>query len=100
MHHLLLYTVTPDYPTRRAQFRQAHLALAWQAVERGELVLGGACGDPPEGAMLLFSTDNADIPAAFAKADPYVLNGLVTAWRVIPWHTVVGHEAPIPVRPD
>lgn len=98
MHYLLTYDVTPDYPTRRTQFREAHLALAWQAVERGELVLGGALGDPIEGAMLLFSTDSPDVPAAFAKADPYVLNGLVTAWKVRPWHTVVGEQAANPVR--
>ena len=42
MHYLLFYEVTPDYPTRRVQFRDEHLRLAWAAVERGELVLGGA----------------------------------------------------------
>ena len=42
----------------------------------------------------------ADIPAAFAKADPYVVNGLVSRWQVKPWHTVVGESAANPVKPE
>jgi uncharacterized protein len=98
MHYLLIYEVAPDYPTRRAQFRSAHLALAWQAADRGELLLAGAVGDPVEGSILLFSADSPAIPTAFAQVDPYVLNGLVTRWRVAPWNTVVGEEASNPIR--
>ncbi len=98
MHYLLIYEVAPDYLARRPQFRGAHLKHAWDAVERGELLLGGAVGDPIEGSILLFSTHSAAVPEAFAKADPYVLNGLVTRWRVAPWNTVVGHQATNPIR--
>lgn len=100
MHYMLFYELTPDYLERRPQFRGAHLALAWAAVERGELVLGGVLDAPdsPTQAALLFKSDSADVPAAFAKADPYVLNGIVKSWRVRPWNTVVGHEAANPVR--
>lgn len=95
-HFLLFYELAPDYLARRPAFRDAHLALAWAAVERGELLLGGAVGDPVESALLLFSA--ADAARAFAQADPYVAQGLVTAWRVAPWNTVVGAEAANPVR--
>ena len=98
MHYLLIYEVAPDYLARRPQFRGAHLTHAWEAVERGELLLAGAVGDPVEGSILLFSTDSAAIPEGFAKADPYVLNGLVTRWRVAPWNTVAGHQAANPIR--
>jgi hypothetical protein len=98
MHYVLLYDTAPDYLTRRGEFRATHLALAWQFVERGELVLGGAVGDPIDSALLLFRCDSADVPASFAKADPYVLNGLIKNWTVKPWHTVVGAEASNPVR--
>jgi uncharacterized protein len=98
MHYLLIYDTAPDYMARRGEFREAHLALAWQSVERGELVLGGAVGEPLESALLLFHCASPDVPAAFAKADPYVLNGVVTHWRVKPWNTVVGPEASNPVR--
>jgi hypothetical protein len=99
MHYLLIYDTAADYLARRGEFRAAHLGLAWQSVERGELVLGGAVGDPVESALLLFRCDSPDIPAAFAKADPYVIHGLVRQWWVKPWNTVVGPEAsnPIPV---
>jgi uncharacterized protein len=98
MHYLLIYELASDYLARRPEFRGAHLKQAWEAVERGELLLAGAVGDPIEGSILLFSTDSEAIPEAFAKADPYVLNGLVTSWRVAPWRTVVGHQAANPVR--
>jgi uncharacterized protein len=99
MHQLLIYDTAPDYLTRRSEFRSAHLTVAWEAAERGELLLGGAVGEPPESALLLFQADSPEIPSAFARADPYVMNGLVTSWRVVQWHTVVGAEASNAVRP-
>ena len=36
-HYLLIYDLAPDYMERRPEFRKEHLALAWQASERGEL---------------------------------------------------------------
>ncbi|MBB4100020.1 YciI-like protein [Sphingomonas kyeonggiensis] len=97
MHWLLRYTTTPDYLERRAAFREAHLALAWAAADSGDLILGGAVGDPPESALLLFA--NAAAARAFAEADPYVANGLVARWEVLPWNTVVGAQAANPIRP-
>ena len=99
MHYLLLYDVVPDYVERRAVFRDEHLSLAWQAHARGELVLGGALADPVDGAVLLFSSDSPAAAEAFAAADPYVRNGLVTKWRVRAWKTVVGAAAATPVTP-
>jgi hypothetical protein len=99
MHYLLLYDVVPDYPTRRVPFRDAHLDHAWRAVERGELILAGALANPIDGAVLLFRGASAAVAERFAAADPYVLNGLVTRWRVREWTTVVGEEAATPVRP-
>jgi uncharacterized protein YciI len=99
VHYLLIYDTAPDYLVRRGDHRAAHLKLAWEAAERGELLLGGAVGDPVEGATLLFRCDSPELPSAFARADPYVLNGLVTRWRVTPWNTVVGRDAAAPVHP-
>jgi uncharacterized protein YciI len=96
-HFLLRYTLAPDYLDRRATFRDRHLALAWAAVERGTLMLGGAVGDPVESALLLFT--DADAARAFATSDPYVAGGLVIRWEVLPWITVVGANAASPVRP-
>jgi uncharacterized protein len=98
MHFLLMYEVAADYLERRGQFRAAHLTLAWQAVERGELLLAGALADPVDGAVLLFEGESAEVAEAFVARDPYVLNGLVTSWKVRPWTTVVGERAATPVR--
>jgi hypothetical protein len=98
-HCLLLYELATDYLERRGSFRAAHLQLAWAACERGQLVLGGAVNDPTDTAVLLFKADTADAAEAFAKADPYVKNGLVKSWRVREWTTVIGQDAASPVRP-
>lgn len=98
MHYLLFYDVGPDYVQRRAEFRSDHLQLAWAAHDRGELVLGGALADPVDGAILLFESDSPRTAEQFAREDPYVKNGLVRAWRVRPWTTVVGSGASAPSR--
>jgi uncharacterized protein len=100
MHFLLMYETAPDYLERRSAFRDEHLALAWAAHDRGELVLGGAIGDPVESALLLFSGDTPSAAEQFANADPYVRNGLVVRWRVVPWATVAGESAANPLRPQ
>jgi len=97
MHYLLIYDTAPDYLARRGEFRAAHLTLAWQSVERGEMVLGGAVSDPIDSALLLFRCESPDVPAAFAEADPYVMRGLIRQWQVKPWNTVVGPEASNPI---
>jgi len=42
----------------------------------------------------VFRADNADAAERFARADPYVMQGLVTGWRVRPWNVVIGDGAP------
>ena len=90
MHYLLLYDVVEDYVERRKAFRDEHLALAREAHARGELLLAGALADPVDGAVLLFRANSPDVAEAFAEADPYVRNGLVTRWRIRKWTVVVG----------
>jgi len=93
LHFLLFYEYVPDYLERRGALRKAHLSYASAAVERGELILGGALADPPDKGVLLFRSNSAETAEAFAKSDPYVANGLVTSWNVRPWTTVVGADA-------
>ena len=98
MHYLLTYDLAPDYLERRGQYRDAHLALAWQAQERGEIIVAGALAEPSDMAVLMFSGDSPAVAERFAKADPYVIHGLVTAYRVRQWNTVVGENAFTPLR--
>ena len=100
MHYLLTYDVVGDYVTRRAPLRAAHIALARAAVAKGDLVLGGALGNPPDAVALLFQGGSPAAAEAFARDDPYVQNGLVTSWRVREWTTVVGKDAAVTVPPD
>lgn len=98
MHYLLIYELAADYLERRGQFRTEHLQLAWAAQERGEIVIAGALQDPADTAVLMFQGDSPDVAERFAKADPYVIHGLVTGYRVRQWNTVVGQAASNPVR--
>jgi uncharacterized protein YciI len=98
MHYLLFYDYVSDYMQRREEFRAEHLALAWQSHKRGELVLGGVLADPIDGAVLFFQADSPETIEAFVASDPYVRHGLVTRWRIRPWHTVVGENAYAPAR--
>jgi|SRR5271166_453263 len=99
MHYLLFYEVGEDYVSRRAEFRDAHLEKAWQASERGELVLGGALSNPVDGAVLLFRGDSPQVAENFARADPYVTGGAVKRWHVREWMTVAGEDAANPIKP-
>jgi uncharacterized protein YciI len=92
MHTILFYDLVDDYLERRTEFRQQHLGLAQQALERGELVLAGALTEPVDGAVLVFRGDSTDVVKEFVKSDPYVTNGLVKAWRIRKWTTVIGGE--------
>jgi hypothetical protein len=57
-------------------------------------MLAGALGDPPDGALLVFRGETPEVAERFARADPYVTNGLVSQWRVRPWAVVIGGDAP------
>ena len=98
-HYLLFYDTAADYLERRPMYRAAHLEKAQAAKARGELFLAGALADPADGAVLVFTAPDKSVPEAFARTDPYVTNGLITAWRVREWTTVIGDAAahPIPV---
>lgn len=98
-HFLLFYDYVPDYMARRGPLRRAHCEHAHRAKASGALQLAGALANPPDGAVLVFAGTSAAVAEEFARADPYVLNGLVTAWRVREWTTVVGDAAMQPVDP-
>ena len=99
MHYLLMYDVVDDYVTRRVPLRAAHIGHARQSIARGDLVLGGALNNPPDGAVLLFRGSSPAAAEQFAQNDPYVINGLVKNWRVREWTTVLGPAAEVPL-PD
>ena len=96
-HFVLFYESVDNYAEKRAPFRKTHLAHAQAAQARGELVLAGAYADPVDGALLIFNGETASVAEDFARTDPYVLNGLITRWKVREWTTVVGDGASVKV---
>jgi len=88
LHHILFYDYVEDIVQRRAEHREAHLAHLRGWREDGRIVAGGALGDPPHGAAIVFAVADPTEVETFAEADPYVAAGLVTARRVEPWNVV------------
>lgn len=92
MFFVLRYELVDDFLQRRRAFRAEHIALALKAAARGELRLGGALALPSDEALLLFSGTDPGVAEGFARADPYVREGLVRRWSVRPWIVVVGTD--------
>lgn len=90
MHYMLFYQFVDGFLEKRAPFRAAHLDHIRKAYGDGKLVMAGAFSDPADSSALVFRGDSSVVAESFAKADPYVINGLVTSWRVRAWQTVVG----------
>jgi uncharacterized protein len=85
----LHYDYVDGIVEKRAPHRAAHLELVGRWKAEGRVVMGGAVGDPPHGALIVFRVEDAGEVEAFAEGDPYVRAGLVTARRVEPWAVVV-----------
>lgn len=89
---VLTYLYVEDILERRRPVRDDHLAhVTLFAAERG-LVLAGATGDPPTGALFVFehAADPIAEAKAFMAADPYVAAGLVRDSAIEPWTIVAG----------
>jgi hypothetical protein len=95
----------PIYEWVRTMSRGARRsgALIWslpgKAAGRGEVLRrGGALDDPVGRAVPLFESASPEAARAFARADPYVTEGVVTRWKVRAWNTVAGEGASQPIR--
>lgn len=87
-YRLLHYDYVPDIVERRDPFRPGHLAAIEEAVADGRMVAAGAVGTPPSGGLLVFADVGDEVIRTYAEADPYVVAGLVTAWRIETWTVV------------
>ncbi len=50
---------------------------------RGVLLMAGPLGNPPEGALAIFTTREA--AEEFVAGDPFVTNGVVGNRRIVEW---------------
>lgn len=89
-YYTLHYTLSADYINKRSAFRKLHFEHLNPYFERGQLMQGGAYDDPSLGALLIFKVNDADIIHEFAQKDPYVINEVVTSWRVDKWNVAIG----------
>ena len=93
MYYILFYKTVDNYVEKRVPFREEHLAFALKAHQNGSLVLAGALADPADSAaILVFRGDSPKVAEEFVQMDPYVLNGLITEWKIREWTVVIGNE--------
>ena len=86
--YLLLYTYVEDMADRRGPYREEHLAKIRAERDAGHITQAGALGTPPTGGAMVWSGVTPEDIEAFTAADPYVINGLVTAQRIERWNLV------------
>jgi uncharacterized protein YciI len=86
--HLLVYTYVGDMADRRGPYREAHLAAIRAERDAGHITMAGALGTPPTGGAIVWQGVTPEDIEAFTAADPYVVNGLVTAQRIQRWNLV------------
>ena len=89
VHHCLFYDYVENVVHRRAPLRADHLALARLWKEDGRIVMAGALGTPPSGALFVFLVDDPAQVDEFVAGDPYVGGDIVTGHRVVPWTVVI-----------
>jgi uncharacterized protein YciI len=89
VHQVLFYDYVENAVERRAPFRPTHLAWAREWKDDGRLVMAGALGEPPHGALFVFRVDDPAQIEEFVAGDPYVSGGVVTGHRVVPWTVVI-----------
>ena len=88
-HHVLFYDYVPDILERRGPHRDGHLARLREWAADGRMVAAGALGDPPSGAAIVFRVDDPAVIEDYVEGDPYMIAGLVEAYRVVPWALAV-----------
>jgi uncharacterized protein YciI len=66
------------FPAHRARLDEFHA--------RGVLLAAGPLGNPPDGAMAIFTSREA--AEEFIAGDPFVTEGLVSSWRLVEWNAV------------
>ena len=88
MKYVLSYESPPDLDMEKAGAHFAAHRARWKEFqELGTLLLIGPFADPRDGAMAVFTTQEA--AEEFAATDPFVLNGVVAAWTIKAWNEVL-----------
>ena len=87
MKVLMFYETAPDALAEARQYFPAHRARLEEFHGRGVLLMAGPYGNPPVGALGVFTTREA--AEEFVRDDPFVLNGVVARYRFHEWNEVL-----------
>lgn len=87
MKVVMFYEVAPDGMAKAKIHYAAHRARLDEFYARGVLLMAGPYANPAEGAMGIFTSRNA--AEEFIQGDPFVINGVVSKWRLCDWNEVL-----------
>jgi uncharacterized protein YciI len=84
MKTLLFYEMAADGMAKAMENFPAHHARLKDFHARGVLLGAGPMGNPPEGALGIFTSREA--AEEFVAGDPFALNGVAAKWRLLEWN--------------
>lgn len=84
MKTLMFYELTADGLSKAPEHYAEHVARLKEFHARGVLLMAGPYGSPPAGALGVFTSREA--AEAFAKDDPFVVNGVVGRCTIQEWN--------------
>ena len=84
--YVLQYESAEDVRAKAPAHFAAHKARWREFLDQGTLLMIGTFTDL-EGSMAVFTTREA--AEEFARSDPFVLNGVVSSWRVREWNEAI-----------
>jgi uncharacterized protein YciI len=86
--YVLFYESADDVRSKAPPHFRAHVARWKEFQDDGTLLMIGTFANPQdEGSMAIFTTREA--AEAFARSDPFVLNGVVHRWSIREWHEAI-----------
>lgn len=83
MKTLMFYEIAADGLTKVPALYEGHSKRLHDFHTRGVLHMAGPYGQPPLGALAVFSSEAA--AREFIAGDPFVLQGVVARWQLQPW---------------
>jgi uncharacterized protein YciI len=92
MKVLMFYETTPEGLLAARQHFPGHRARLDEFHARGVLLMAGPYGNPPIGALGVFTTREA--AEEFVRGDPFVQNGVVARVSFHDWNEVLAGNAP------
>ncbi len=89
--YILFYESADDVASKAPAHFPAHLARWKEFQGQGTLLMIGTFANAQEeGSMAIFTTREA--AEAFARSDPFVLNGVVRRWSIREWNEVIANS--------